>query len=104
MLAMFFVCVLFALTLELPTPPSRLGRTVLGTIYFLVYTFFIGSTALYQSKTYWEYNSGYDLVEELCLGTFLSYLVLCVFLVHKEHVYLCIRVWRDIRLHWNVGR
>jgi ABC-type Na+ efflux pump permease subunit len=98
MLAMFFVCVMFSLLLEPPIPRTLAHRLTLGTAIFLVYSFFVATSGLYRIySNYARFDEADYLLRMIVLAIFVLYLVLCIVMVHRDQVYVCVRVWRDIR-------
>ena len=103
MLAMFFVCIMFSLVLEPSIPRTLRNRLFVGLIYFLVYSFFIASSGLYRVYSNYErFDEAWFLLDMVILGIFVIYIVLCAVMVHRDQIYVCMRVWRDIRLYLGI--
>ena len=103
MLAMFFVCIMFSLVLEPPIPRTLARRLALGTTIFLVFSFFIATSGLYRIySNYGRFKEARYLLNMVVVAIFVLYFVLCIVMVHRDRVYVCVRVWRDIRLQLGI--
>ena len=53
-------------------------------------------------SNYERFDEAWFLLDMVILGIFVIYIVLCAVMVHRDQIYVCMRVWRDIRLYLGI--